>query len=111
MSHCSEAGLNFRIIPVGINAPLEFLTGFTEGILLRRLIRSLKNRHSMVPGRLIQLRFKTLFKKKKSLFFFVIEKDSRESKSFLRVKAKDYVLYLHPVSSLRFVASRKCGCN
>jgi hypothetical protein len=53
----------------------------------------------MVSGRLIQLRFKTLFKKKKSLFFFIIEKDSRESKSFLRVKAKDYVLYLHPVSS------------
>jgi len=60
MSRCSEAGLNFRIIPAGINAPLgfesyrlEFLTGLTEGILLRRLIRSLKNRHSMVPGRVI----------------------------------------------------------
>jgi hypothetical protein len=94
---------------VEINAPLEFLTGFTEGILLRRLIRSLEDRHSMIPGRLIQLRFKTLFKKNKSLLFFVIEKDSRESKGFLRVKAKDYVLYLHPVSSLRFVASRECS--
>ena len=24
------AGLDFRIIPAGFNAPLEFLTGFTE---------------------------------------------------------------------------------
>jgi hypothetical protein len=53
----------------------------------------------MVPGRLIQLRFKTLLKKEKSLFFVVIEKDSREPKGFLRVKVKDYVLYLHPCSS------------
>jgi len=26
---CSAAGLDFRIIPAGFNAPLEFLTGFT----------------------------------------------------------------------------------
>ncbi len=25
----SAAGLDFRIIPAGFNAPLEFLTGFT----------------------------------------------------------------------------------
>jgi hypothetical protein len=29
MPHCSAAGLDFRIIPAGFNAPLEFLTGFT----------------------------------------------------------------------------------
>jgi 20S proteasome alpha/beta subunit len=30
MPRCSAAGLDFRIIPAGFNAPLEFLTGFTE---------------------------------------------------------------------------------
>jgi len=29
MPRCSAAGLGFRIIPAGFNAPLEFLTGFT----------------------------------------------------------------------------------
>ena len=29
MPRCSAAGLHFRIIPAGFNAPLEFLTGFT----------------------------------------------------------------------------------
>jgi hypothetical protein len=28
MPHCFAAGLDFRIIPAGFNAPLEFLTGF-----------------------------------------------------------------------------------
>ena len=30
MPRCSIAGLDFRIIPAGFNAPLEFLTGFTK---------------------------------------------------------------------------------
>jgi hypothetical protein len=30
MPRCSAAGLDFRIIPAGFNAPLEFLTGFTH---------------------------------------------------------------------------------
>ncbi len=30
MPRCSAAGFHFRIIPTGSNAPLEFLTGFTE---------------------------------------------------------------------------------
>jgi len=30
MARCSAAGLDFRIIPAGFNAPLEFLTGFTN---------------------------------------------------------------------------------
>jgi hypothetical protein len=29
MPRCSAAGLDFKIIPAGFNAPLEFLTGFT----------------------------------------------------------------------------------
>ena len=66
---------------------------------MRRLIRSLKDRHSMVTRRLIQLRFKTLFKKEKSLSFIFIEEDSRESKGLFRAKVKDYILYLHPFSS------------
>ena len=28
MPRCSAAGLDFRIIPAGFNAPLQFLTGF-----------------------------------------------------------------------------------
>ena len=28
MARCAAAGLDFRIIPAGFNAPLEFLTGF-----------------------------------------------------------------------------------
>jgi hypothetical protein len=32
MPRCSAAGLDFRIIPAGFNAPLEFLTGFTSKI-------------------------------------------------------------------------------
>jgi hypothetical protein len=31
MPCCSATGLDFRIIPAGFNAPLEFLTGFTKG--------------------------------------------------------------------------------
>jgi hypothetical protein len=34
MPRCSAAGLHFRLIPAGFNAPLEFLTGFTSEILL-----------------------------------------------------------------------------
>ena len=30
MPHCSAAVLHFRIIPAGLNAPLEFLTGLTK---------------------------------------------------------------------------------
>jgi hypothetical protein len=33
MPRCSAAGLGFRIIPAGFNAPLEFLTGFTMGFV------------------------------------------------------------------------------
>ncbi len=33
MARCSAAGLDFRIIPAGFNAPLEFLTGFTMVVI------------------------------------------------------------------------------
>ena len=69
-----------------------------EGVL-RKLIRSLEDRHSMVTCRLIQLRLQALFKKEESLSFIFIEEDSRESKGLFRAKVKDYILYLHPFSS------------
>jgi len=31
-AHCSTAGLDFTIIPVGFNTPLEFLTGLLKGV-------------------------------------------------------------------------------
>ncbi len=34
MPRCSAAGLDFRIIPAGFNAPLKFLTGFISGLSL-----------------------------------------------------------------------------
>ena len=39
MPRWSAAGLDFRIIPAGFNAPLEFLTGFThlEGCIGKHL--------------------------------------------------------------------------
>jgi hypothetical protein len=30
MPHCSVAGLDFKIISAGFNAPLKFLTGYTR---------------------------------------------------------------------------------
>ena len=88
--------------------PLEFLTGFTEGVFLRRLIRSLKDRHSMVTCRLIQLRLQALFKKEESLSFIFIEEDSRESKGFFRAKVKDYALYLHIFARLYLLFLKYC---
>jgi hypothetical protein len=95
MARCPEAGLNFRVIPVVVNAPLEFLTGFTEGILLGRLIRSLEDRHSMVPGRLFQLWFKALFEKRKGFLLVLIHENSGEPQSFLGMKVQDHAFYDH----------------
>jgi len=103
MSRCSEAGLNFRITPVGNNAPLEFLTGFSEGILLRRLIRSLKDWHSMVPGCFVQLRFDAFFKKWKGLVFVFVNKDSRKTERFFWVKIKHDFFNIHPRSFNHFL--------
>jgi hypothetical protein len=35
MLRCSAARLDFRIIPAGFNAPLEFLMGFTSFLICR----------------------------------------------------------------------------
>jgi hypothetical protein len=106
MSRCSEAGLNFRIIPVGINAPLEFLTGFTEGILLRRLIRSLEDGHSMIPGRLQQWRLQTFLKKCKGFVLVFVEKDPRKPERALGAKIQHNMFYVHLFSlSSRFLLS------
>jgi hypothetical protein len=40
MPRCSAAGLDFRIIPAGFNAPLEFLTGFTYCVCINELRKS-----------------------------------------------------------------------
>jgi hypothetical protein len=37
MPRCSAAGSDFRIIPGGFNAPLEFLTGLTSNAMLYAL--------------------------------------------------------------------------
>jgi len=42
MLRCSAAGLHFKTIPAGFNAPLEFLTGFTAP-LRSSLFKSLEN--------------------------------------------------------------------
>ena len=86
MSRCSEAALNLRIIPAGINAPLEFLTGLTEAILLRRLIRSLEDRHSVIPGRLDPIEASDIPLETQGLVFIFVEKDSRKPHGFLGVK-------------------------
>jgi hypothetical protein len=39
MPRCSAAGLDFRIIPAGFNAPLEFLTGFALVWFIYALLR------------------------------------------------------------------------
>jgi hypothetical protein len=41
MPRCSAAGLDFKIIPAGFNAPLEFLTGFTLPYGLTNTLRSM----------------------------------------------------------------------
>jgi len=40
MPRCSAAGLDFRIIPAGFNAPLEFLTGFTHANMPQKLYKA-----------------------------------------------------------------------
>ncbi|MBP1697407.1 MAG: hypothetical protein H6Q41_2595 [Deltaproteobacteria bacterium] len=79
-----------------------------EGILLRRLIRSLKDWHSMITGRIYKLRFEALLKEEKRLFFVFIEEDSRESKGFFRAKVKDYALYLHIFARLYLLFLKYC---
>ena len=41
MPRCSAARLDFTIIPVGFNAPLEFLTGFASRFYVFQLLASL----------------------------------------------------------------------
>ena len=49
---------------------------FTDRVFLRRLIRSLKDRHSMVTCRLVQLRFEALFKEEERLLLVFIHENS-----------------------------------
>ena len=53
----------------------------------------------MVPGRLIELGFEALFKKKECLSFIFVDEDSRESKGFLWTQFKHDLLDTHHFSS------------
>jgi hypothetical protein len=70
-----------------------------EAILLRRLIRSLKDRHSMVPGGLRQLRFETFFEKKECLVPVFVEKDFREHECLLWTEIQHERFDVHPSTS------------
>ena len=59
---------------------------FVESILLRRLIRSLEDRDSMIPGRLRQLRLQTFLEKRKGFVFVFIKEDPCEPERFLGAK-------------------------
>jgi hypothetical protein len=72
---------------------------FAERIFLRRLIRSLEDRHSVISRRLLQLRFEALFKKKEPLLPVFIHENSCQSEGFLRTKAYDNALDRHLSSS------------
>ena len=68
---------------LSISSPLAVPT-FHKGILLRRLIRSLKDRHSVIPGRLFQLGLEAFFKKQECLLFVFIHKNLSISRSLAR---------------------------
>jgi hypothetical protein len=70
-----------------------------KGILLRRLIRSLEDRHSMIPGRLRQLRLQTFLKKRKGFVFVFVKKDPCEPERVLGAKIQDHMFDVHLFSS------------
>jgi len=72
---------------------------FAEHIFLSGLIRSLKDWHSMVPGRLQQLRLKTFLEKGKGFVFFFVKEDSRQPERFFWAKIEHNIIYVHPLSS------------
>jgi hypothetical protein len=72
---------------------------FTEGILFRRLIRSLEDRHSMIPGRLCQLRLQTFLKKRKGFVFIFVKKDPCEPERVLGAKIQHHMFDIHLFST------------
>jgi len=72
---------------------------FTKRVLLRRLIRSLKDWHSMIPGRRRQLRLKRFLKKRKGFLFVFVKEDSRQPERFFWAKIQHNIFYVHPLSS------------
>jgi hypothetical protein len=70
-----------------------------EEIFMGRLIRSLEDRHSMVTGCLIQLRFKALFKKRERLFLVFIHENSCQPKGLFWTEIKNNLIDLHSLSS------------
>ena len=55
-------------------------------IFLRRLIRSLEDRHSVIPACLVQLRLQAFLQKEHCLLTIFVDKNSRQTKCLLRGK-------------------------
>ena len=72
---------------------------FAEHIFLSRLIRSLKDRHSMISGRLIQLGFETFLEKCKGLCFVFVDEDSCHPYRFFEAKVEEKRFYHQRFSS------------
>ncbi len=71
----------------------------TEGIFLRRLIRSLKDRHSTVPGRLRKLGPQTLLQKRQGFFFVFVQEDPPKPEYVLGTKIQHNLFDVHFFSS------------
>ena len=86
---------------------------FTESIFLRRLIRSLKDRHSMIPGRLQQLRLQTFLEKRKGFVFVFVEKNSRKPERALWTEIQHNRFDVHLFSSFShfLIISALLGCK
>jgi hypothetical protein len=85
--------------PTALSFPCSSLLMFTEAIFLRRLIRSLEDRHSMVPGRLLQLGFQTFLQKRKSSLLVFDQENPRNPKRVLGTKIQHSGSDVHSFSS------------
>jgi hypothetical protein len=72
---------------------------FAKHIFLRRLIRSLEDRHSMVPGRVIQLRLQTFLEKQKGVVSVSVEENPCKPQGFLGAEIQDHILNFHSFAS------------
>ena len=88
---------------------------FAEGILLRRLIRSLKDRHSVLSCRIVQLRFDAFLEKREGLFSVFVQKNSRQSECLMwtKIQHKRFDVHLFtsppahpPTSGQKWVSER-----
>ena len=68
-----------------------------EIVLLRRLIRSLEDRHSVIPGLLIKLRLEGFFQKEHCFLAILIEENPHQTKGFLSGKLYYNIFDCHTV--------------